>query len=292
MKNSALLFYALLVAASPMAQANLVNLNLDMLSTGNHTITADGETFTGYVRNDAGTGWLLIGRGRNGWEFDTDGQGAVSDVGVAANLGTSNAFAPALYRDAIINDLITNSGIDLTDVEIRLRRASDVNGVNPYQEVLWRPVSQTTWTGDLQLGAAATSTTSGFDVVQEIVSGLGTPAAIVQGKTADTWNTSGAGSSLIGNNAQRVFTWSWGPHGGQRGFSYGQTVQGVDNNSPTSFLWESGTENHAIPYTEVYIRSLVAVVPEPSAATLLLLAGPFLLRVARRRVHRVSGRRA
>ena len=41
---------------------------------------------------------------------------------------------------------------------------------------------------------------------------------------------------------------------GKRGFSFGSSVTGVDNNSATSFLWENGGENHAIPYTEIYVR--------------------------------------
>ena len=102
--------------------AYAVELNsLDFLTSGNHSFTADGQTFQARVDNDGSHGWLLVGRGREGWQFDTDGQGAVDDVN--QNLGTSAAFSPALYSDAIINDLISASGTDMTDIEVLLRRA-------------------------------------------------------------------------------------------------------------------------------------------------------------------------
>jgi hypothetical protein len=212
---------------------------------------AAGQTFEGFVRNDEGTGWLLVGRGRNGWEFDLDGQGALAAAGNEGTLGTTAAFEPALYSDAIVNDLIANSGVDLTEVEIRIRRAGDVAGTGPYQEARWRPITQTTWTGDFD------GTNPGYAVVQEILSGPGSPHGPVDTNTRDTFGPSG-------NNHERIFTWAWGGHGNQQGFSYGQTVLGVDGNDATTFLWESGAENHALPYTEVYIRLLNPVPPPES----------------------------
>ena len=252
------------------ADALQTDLDLDGLATGNHSFTADGQTFSGYVRNDSGTGWLLVGRGREGWEFDSDGQGAVADVGNAGVLGTVAAFSPVMYSDSIINDLITNSGIDLTDVEIRIRRAGDTAGSGAYQEARWRPVTQTTWTGDFD--APEQNSNGGYSVEHEILSGPDGAVAVITAKTSDTFNT---GSSA--NNSERIFTWAWSGHSSQKGFSYGQTVQGVDGDDPNTFLWETATEGHAIPYTEVYIRSLVPV-PEPSSLALLGLGGLLITR--------------
>src|SRR5262249_3762111 len=77
---------------------------LNTVPTGDYTFTAAGQTFTAHVGNDGTNNFLLIGRGREGWEFDTDGQGAVSSVN--QNLGTPSAFVPAAYSDAIVNDLL------------------------------------------------------------------------------------------------------------------------------------------------------------------------------------------
>ena len=38
-----------------------------------YSITADGQTFDAYFEEHDGQSWLLIGRGRKNWEFDTDG---------------------------------------------------------------------------------------------------------------------------------------------------------------------------------------------------------------------------
>jgi hypothetical protein len=242
---------ALLFSSSQAMGAAITNLSLESLATGNHSFNADSQTFDAYVRNDEGIGWLLVGRGRNGWEFDSDGQGTVASVGVAQDLGTSAAFAPALYSDSIINDLIGNSDIDLTNVEIRFRRAGDSTGTDPYQEARWRPLTQTSWLGQFD---------SNYDVEQEIISGIGGPT--------ETRNTNSRDAQPTGNNFTRIFTWAWSGHANQQGFSYGAVTTDGSNNS-TNFWWENGNENHALAYTEVYIRSLVPVVaanaiPEPS----------------------------
>ena len=56
----------------------------------------DGAT-TADVDNDGDVGWLLVGRGRNGWEFDADGQGDIDDVSVG--LGTNAAAFAAGFGD-------------------------------------------------------------------------------------------------------------------------------------------------------------------------------------------------
>ena len=82
--------------------------NLNNLATGNYSFTAAGQTFNAFVDNVSGTGWLLVGRGRQGWEFDTDGQGLVADVN--QNLGDLGGVrARGLYSDAIVNDLLVQS---------------------------------------------------------------------------------------------------------------------------------------------------------------------------------------
>lgn len=161
------------------AQA-LTDLNsLSVLPTGNYPFSAAGETFDAYVHNDGTYSWLLVGRGRDGWEFDADGQGSPADVGVQTNLGTPAAFVPALYNDAIINELITNAGADLTGVEIRIRRAGDSTGTAPYQEARWRPETQTAWIGEFDVGG------TGYAVEYEVLSGIGSPVAPLATNTRD-----------------------------------------------------------------------------------------------------------
>jgi|GEM_PF-880198 len=220
---------------------------LSILPTGNYVFLAGDDAFEGYVhqeeRDGEKTSWLLVGSGRDGWEFDNDGQGSVSDV--ITGLGTPGAFSPAMYSDDLINALLDASGVDLTKVEIRISRAANPEGT-AYSEVRWRPIDQATWRGNFDDPA--------YDVEHEVVDGAGLPdmdpGVRTDGNTRDI--------VLGGNGGSRVFTFPWGtPEGGGhravQGFSYGQLVTDGANND-TSFLWEYGNENHALPYTELYIR--------------------------------------
>lgn len=212
------------------------------LATGNYPVRANSEAFTGYVLNVSGTRWFLVGRGRNNWDFDADGQGVNADV--ITGLGTTAAFPPRAYNNAIINSLISNGGINLTGVEIRINRAANVTGTS-FQEVFWRPISQTTWTWDFS-GAD-------YDVEHDVrVSVLGAGFLDTTGKTRDSMNTP---ISSAANDHTRIFSWGWASQGTQKGFCYGSSVQGTDGNSPTTFMWELATEDHACPYTEVFVRA-------------------------------------
>jgi len=222
---------------------------VSVLPTGTYKFLADGVVFNGYIHRDRAQSWLLIGRGRNGWEFDSDGQGDLAEVGDSALLGTSAAFAPAMYNEAIMQNLITTAGADLTGVEMRIRRATNVDGTAPYQEARWRPTVQTTWRSNFDLDTP-------FEVEMDVLSGPGAPFGPITTNTRDTFPTSG-------NNLTRIFTWAWPGHGNQKGFSYGQVIGGVDNNDADTFLWEFAAENHAVPYTELYIR-----LENPAAVTL------------------------
>jgi autotransporter-associated beta strand protein len=212
--------------------------NLDNVGDGFYTFTAAGQQFTGYVDNDGASSWLLIGRGRNGWQFDADGQGSISSV--SQNLGTTAAFAPAAYSDALVNELIAQAGINNTGIELRIRRATDSAGT-AYQEGRWRNFTGPNFTFDFDQG-------SGLPVEMEIISGAGSPYGPVATNTRDTLPPTG-------NDISRIFTWPWANHGNQQGFSYGSSIDAGTNNDPNNFLWELNNENHAIPYTEVYLRA-------------------------------------
>ncbi len=209
------------------------------LATGNHNFVINGSTETLYVDFDGSDHWVLVGRGREGWDFDTDGQGITANI--SSGLGTTAAFTPIAYDDAFVNDIIDSTTIsgNLEDTEIRIKRAANITGTE-YQEVRWNAVTQTDWTFD-------------FDNDQYIIthevqdSVLGAASAIVIEDTRD--NNPGSA-----NNHERIFTWNWSGHSFERGFSYGSTVQGVNNNDPNTFLWEFANERHSVPYAEIYVK--------------------------------------
>ena len=274
LRSSMFIVLTLVLSLAQVSQGVTLNLiKAQNLATGDYSITADSQTFDARVDNDGTHAWLLVGRGRQGWAWNNAGQGSVAAVN--DNLGTTAAFSPTYYSSAIINDLIASSGIDLKDIEIRLRRASNTAGTT-YQEVRWRPTVETAWRWNFD--SPNSGDTSGLALEHQILAGsTGGPFLDTTSNSRDTLATTGTDTD---NGFQRVFTWAWANHNNQLGFSYGQNVAGADNNSPTSFLWENTNENHAIPYTEVFIRRISAVpVPEPATATLGLLGlGGLMLR--------------
>ncbi len=218
--------------------------DLSLLSDGNYNFVTAGETFTGFVDHDGSTGWLLVGRGREGWQFDQDGSS--NTAAVNQGLGTPAAFVPANYSDRIINDLVSQARINQTNVEVRIRRALNPTGTT-YQEARWRNFAIPAWTWDFDQGGGVGS----IVVEHQILSGTGSPFLDATSGTRDTLD---GGSD---NGFQRIFTWAWGGHNNVQGFSFGGSVVDGANNS-TSFLWEFGNEQHAIPYTEIYVRALPA----------------------------------
>ena len=234
-----------LYATSTFVTPNLNNLNT--FGDGDYTITAASQTFTAHVDNDGTNSWILVGRGREGWDFDLDGPNSAPNL-VKDNLGTVAGFTPRAFSHTIIRDIMAQSGINMSNLEVRLRRAANTTGT-AYQESRWRDFTGNgnLWTWDFD--------DSQYGVTMEMVSSGGEPGtniAVAGGK-----NTRDA--EIGGNDGDRIFTWPWANHNNQRGFTYGSAVGGVDNNNATSFLWEFTIENHAIPYTEVYIRSRTPV---------------------------------
>jgi hypothetical protein len=209
-------------------------------------VTAAGQFFPALFEEHDGQSWILIGRGREGWEFDTDGQGAPGEVG--NNLKSPAGFAPKALSDAIVNDLLSQAGKTFpNDVVLRVMRASTTDGTGEYQELRY-----TNFTG-FPNGNSQFSFFLDDANKRAAMQRVNAPASLpgaTTGTTTDTIRDHTAG----GNNPNRAFTFAWASHNNQKGFAMGQTVGGVDNNNPNTFMWEFTTENHAIPYSEVWLQ--------------------------------------
>lgn len=203
--------------------------------TGVASFKLGGGKLTLYLDRDYdGGGWILIGRGREDWAWSEGGMGGENTLYLG--LGTQAAFPPAYLSAATIQELLDNTGVDLKDVQIRIRRAAATDG-SSYQETLWRSVESRGWTW---LFDAANYSIS-YNVKDSI---LGTGISTT-GKTYDVNPSQG--------DHLRTFTYPWTGHNNKSGFSYGSTIQ-VGTNDESNFLWQYGTEGHSIPYSEVYIR--------------------------------------
>ncbi len=209
------------------------------LGTGVHDLNLDGVgAIPVFVDNSYdGGGWILIGRGRENWTWNNAGIGGPDEVSL--DVGTTAAFTPKYLSTAIIEQLInsTPGNLDLTKLDVRISRAAATDG-SSYQQVHWSFPYNPQWDWDFENQQQTINA-----VIDDSVLGLG----MTFGSNArDLWS---------GHNDQtRVFTWAWGGHNNEQGFSYGQAINFGDS-SPTNFLWEYSGEDHAMPYSEVYIRA-------------------------------------
>src|SRR5262249_42324986 len=73
-----------------------------------------------------GGGWVLIGRGRDGWSFAYAGQGTAAQVALVPS-GT-NAFAPAAVPSVTVDGLLDGHTPASTYDGFRIRRATNTAG--------------------------------------------------------------------------------------------------------------------------------------------------------------------
>ncbi|WP_236795431.1 fibrinogen-like YCDxxxxGGGW domain-containing protein [Amycolatopsis sp. GM8] len=176
-----------------------------------------------------GGGWVLVGRGREGWNFYHNGQGSAKNL--RENPSGPAAFAPATLPAETINGLLDGSRPGQLPDGVRVRRAANIQGTR-WQEIRYRLASAADWTW-------------AFD------GGIRLNRVTVNGKAYAAQNTQNWNAPR-NNGGLRIFTNDWVGHNRKMGFSYGKTV--VGRNNPNSYLWQWKNEGHAIPFAQVFIR--------------------------------------
>ncbi len=186
-----------------------------------------------------GGGWVLIGRGREGWTFRDYGQQTAEAVRNVVN-GPA-AFEPAALSADLVDGLLDGGAVkDLTD-GVRLVRARDATGTT-WQDVRWNFADLGSWSW--AIGGGHRLSTFSIDGVRG--SGSNTKDSRVSMS-----NEVGAGNRN-GKNEFVWFTYPWSGHDRNAGFSYGGGISG--SNDSSSYLYEFATENQAIPFTQMYVR--------------------------------------
>lgn len=198
-----------------------------------------------------GGGWVLIGRGREGWTFKDYGQSTAKRL--RQTVTGPDAFSPAALPGETIDALLDGGRVaDLTD-GLRLRRAADKAGSN-WQELRW--VFE-------DLGAWSWGIGGGHRLAAYTIDGVAGTGSNTKDSSLEMWGEPGAGNRT-GRDRNGWFTFPWSGHGRQAGFSYRGGVDGERN--ATSYLWEYNTENQAIPFTQMFIRPRVMSAPMPPIA--------------------------
>jgi hypothetical protein len=186
-----------------------------------------------------GGGWVLVGRGRQGWKNNYDGLGTPAQVRDTPT-GTA-AFAPAQLPAKTIDGLLNGTNVSSLTDGIRLRRAGDRTG-SSWQEVRFKMANRDRWAWTF--GAQHTVGAYTF-------SGVGGNA-----------NGSGGQTVSFGTDqlSHRVNTQALEAQGFLWGFSYGTTSNSQLNgtNDPSSYIW-SATNNTSAgrPFTQMFIRPQV-----------------------------------
>ncbi|MCR4514085.1 fibrinogen-like YCDxxxxGGGW domain-containing protein [Aeromicrobium sp. 50.2.37] len=178
-----------------------------------------------------GGGWVLVGRGRDGWSWDGDAQGTPAQI--ASTPTGQSAFAPKKLSTATVDALLGGRRVDALEDGIRLRRAASQDGT-AWQEVRMRVRSLASWSW--AFGAGHPLTSASFD------------GTSFSGATSRDFGTT---STTSANRLRRVWTFESSTNGWVRGFNYGSAVTG--STSASSNLYATGNGN-ATPFTQVFIR--------------------------------------
>ena len=181
-----------------------------------------------------GGGWVLIGRGRQGWRFNGAGQGSPATLRTA--ISGPSAFAPASLSTSTINGLLGGGRTDALNDGIRVRRAANDTGT-AWQELRYHLRSEHSWSWGFGGGILLNS----IDI-----NGINYPLPNSNAFAASTSDVA------IDDATMRVFTWPWFGHNSQAGFSYGSTVAG--SAAGGSYLWAAADENYAVAFAQVWIR--------------------------------------
>lgn len=176
-----------------------------------------------------GGGWVLIAKGREGWQDNYNGEGNASALRSVdrspAGFGTVQLSGPA------IDGLMNNTRLDSLDEGVRILRAADAQG-STWQNVHMRLADRDRWTWALDAGLRM----SGYNF-------------------GDGWRSGGSTASFGYDQAAGQVTFGFdSANGWTAGFAYGTAFRG-GSTSNTSFLYSKRSDGSSPrPYAEVYLR--------------------------------------
>ncbi|WP_436699559.1 fibrinogen-like YCDxxxxGGGW domain-containing protein [Nocardioides sp. BYT-33-1] len=177
-----------------------------------------------------GGGWVMIGKGRNGWTTDYDGRNA--DAGLL-DPGYAGGQDVHQMSSATVDQLLDGGRVDALADGIRLRRAAKNDG-SSWQETRLRLARRDRWVWN-------------FDALHPISSY--TIAGTT--RTGGTTNAFGTDSTWkwVDTRSRAVTGWDYG-------FGYGSKATG--SSATSAYLYSPTDTGSALPVTQVYLRPQVS----------------------------------
>lgn len=180
----------------------------------------------------SGGGWVLIGRGREGWKEGYNGLRTAAQI---RNTPTgTDAFQPAQLPAATVDGLLDGGRVDALGDGIRLRRATNTAGTS-WQEARFTFTQRDRWVWTF--GAEHRVKNYNFD-----------------GSTGTGGQTNNFGNN---NQLRRVVFSEQASHNYLNGWAYGSSQGG--SSSDTSYLWAPSGQSYARPFTQVFLLSLIHI---------------------------------
>ncbi len=183
-----------------------------------------------------GGGWVLVGRGRQGWKTNYQGLGSAATL--RDTITGPAAFAPVQLPALTVDGLLNKGAVSALAEGVRLRRAADRSG-STWQEVRFKMVNRSRW--QWTFGAQHVVGAYSF-------SGAGGSGSSSGGQTV-SFGTDQA--------MRRVNTQSPSSQGFLWGFAYGSSSPSAlrGTSDPESYIW-SNTDNTSSgrPFTQMFLR--------------------------------------
>ena len=184
-----------------------------------------------------GGGWVMVGRGREGWTESYEGQG--NPASLRNTITGPEAFKPAQLSSETVDELLNGQRPDELSEGLRIRRAKDQAGRN-WQEVRLGTTNQPRWSWTLSAS-------------------IPVPNAYFDGERVTNQLTSWAQIPrhwLRGYDPLKALRFTdRAEQGYLRGFAFDDGVRGTTD--ANSHLWARDSSTGAIPFAQMYIRPQV-----------------------------------
>lgn len=186
-----------------------------------------------------GGGWVLIGRGRDGWSESGDAQGTPAQV--RQDVWSQAGFKPKKLSDDVIEGLLNGGAPSALSDGVRIVRAADSTGAST-TDLRARLTAMPSWSWAFSAGQPTNATAYAASTNRNTA---GRKATTVSRTTTQLISTGSAWTTLSTTSNADI--------GWVAGWHYGQSALG--QNSATSFLYSVHSRGYwATPMTQIWLR--------------------------------------